>query len=869
LTNKQLREETTDLRTTTQGFLVLLFFSGFSSLMYEVLWTRTLLSTFGATVYASGTVLTSFMAGLAIGSYGAGRWMDRSRRHPLWIYGILELLIGLYALAFPLILSGITAAHIGLFRSASDSFLLLSLGRFALAFLALLVPATLMGATLPVIVRHGIRRMPNLGHGLGRLYAVNTIGAALGTFATGYFFIEWFGLRQATLLAVAINLLVCTGAILLARRVPAPAIRGQEAPKPEPGWDRRIVLVAIGVSGCCALAYEVLWARILVYVLGNFVHSFSIMLSAFLIGIAVGSYVLSRRIDRIRRPYLTLAAFQVVIALAAVIMLPLFDGLISWRDAFLTSLQRVGSLEEYRDPWWTFTLWKMGATFLLMIVPTFFMGASFPLAGRLYVRGREQLGRGVGAVYASNTVGSIVGAFAASFLLIPWMGLRNASLAIVMLNLMGATILLARQDGRWLLRRAGLALLGALIVLSAAAAGLPTTLFHPIFAQAEPGKRLIYVDEAVSGTVTIHETPGGFRVIDINGLNVAGTKFGFLCTQKLQAHFPLLMHADPARVLQIGFGTGGTCFSVSIHPEVERIDCVEINPGIIKAAPFFQPNNQNILNDPRIHVTIEDARNYVLATDRRYDVILSDSIHPRFTGNGMLYTVDYFEICARILEPDGVFSTWLPTAYLGDEEFRTIVRSIRTVFPHVLIWYMNNTIEGYTIVMGSRTPLRTDAVRLAERMAHPALAADLREVRIEDVYDLLDCIVMGGDRVGDYLGAGPLNTEDRPIIEFRAPRNMNRMVTEYRNLARLIEYRAFPGRLVSSWGAGPEGWATMRRFFDATSYVLEAHQYHLLGQAQLEAGLLQRALQLNPDDRDVPFLLARIDRLLKGERVDW
>ncbi|MFC1573108.1 fused MFS/spermidine synthase [Candidatus Eisenbacteria bacterium] len=677
----------------TPAFFLLLFFSGFASLMYEVIWTRTLLSTFGATVYASGTVLTSFMAGLAIGSYWAGRLVDRSRAHPLRVYAVLELLIGLFALVFPLLLKGITAIHIGAFRSLGSSFYLLSLVRFALAFVALLFPAILMGATLPVVIRQGVRRMPEVGAGVGRFYAINTIGAALGTFATGYFFIEWLGLRGASLLAVALNVIVFAGAIVLAKRVAAPdaeepvetadghqaptvvqkaakkrkspgkkEARGKQAarktkkipaaaPLPPPlagGVDRTVVLLAIAISGCCALAYEVLWARILVYVLGNFVHSFSIMLSTFLVGIALGSFVLGRVADRVRRPMLLFAGFQLVIGLSAILILPAFDQIIIWRDKFLDSMTLVGSMDDYQSPWWTFTFWKLATTFLLMIIPTFFMGASFPLANRLYIRGRETLGRGVGAVYASNTVGSIVGAFAASFVLIPLIGLRSAALVAVSLNLLAAAVLFSRREGRWApLRLAGM-LAGVLAIVWLSTVMLPREIFHPIFAKAEKGKRLIYVDEAVSGTVTIHETPGGFRVIDINGLNVAGTKFGFLCTQKLQAHFPLLMHPDPARVMQIGFGTGGTCFSVSIHPEVERIDCVEINPGIIEAAPYFLPNNQNILDDPRVNVEIEDARNYVLATDRRYDVILSDSIHPRFTGNGMLYTSDYFEMaCSR------------------------------------------------------------------------------------------------------------------------------------------------------------------------------------------------------------------------------
>ena len=851
-----------------------------------------LLSTFGATVYASGTVLTAFMAGLALGSWGAGGLVDRSKQHPLRIYGWLELGIAIFALVFPWLLEAITAAHVGAFRTFAGSFTTFSLIRFALAFVALLVPATLMGATLPAITRHGVPRIAEMGRDLGRVYAVNTMGAALGTFVTGFLFIEWLGIRASTYVAVVMNLVVFAGALALARRTestgdasapaavpadadPAPSKRKKKraaAPAAAPSRaDRRLALAAIAISGFSALAYEVLWARVLVYVLGNFVQSFSIMLASFLVGIALGSWFLGRRADRVARPWLLFAAFQAIIAAAALLLLPLFPQLIPWRESVLEALATTGTIEEYRDPWLAFTAWKVAVTFLLLLVPAFFMGASFPLANRLYVPDRERLGRGVGAVYAANTLGAILGAFGASFVFVPWLGLRGALLFAAAANLFAAALLAIRVAGRSTARRAAFAA-GAAAMLALAVAAIPRTVFHSIFESAEVGKKLIYVDEAVSGTVTIHESPGGYRVININGLNVAGTKFGFNSTQKLQAHFPLLAHPRPENVMQIGFGTGGTCYSVSTHPQVARIDCVEINPGVIEAAPFFLDRNQDVLQDPRVSVTIEDARNFVLATDRRYDVILSDSIHPRFTGNGLLYTSDYFALCAGVLCDGGIVSTWLPTGFLGDEEFRIIIRSMRAALPHVLVWYMNNTVEGYTIVMGSRTPFRIDFDELARRMSVPSVRDDLATVHVENPYDLLDCIAIGDDRMEAYLGPGARNTEDRPIIEFRAPRSMSRTFTEYRNLQRIIEYRSFPQDVVR-WAMDPgpaeERHTTMARYFAATTHVLEAHQYHLFGQLAEERALLAQAAAINPDDRDAPYLAERVAQIAAGQRVDW
>lgn len=858
--------------------LALLFASGFTSLVYEVSWSRILLSVFGATVYASGTILTSFMAGLGLGGWLGSRLIDRWKHSPILLYGLLELGIGLYALLLPVMLEGVRDVHVSLSEQFGGSFLLFSLLRFALSFLALLLPAAMMGATLPIVTRYAVPRLRTLARDLSGLYSINTIGAALGTLVAGFVFIELLGIRLTTWVTAGLNGLIFLGSVWLARRLgpaaapaPAPAADDAAAAPVDPvvAADRRAVAIAVFLSGCCALAYEVLWARIMVYVLGNFVQSFSVMLTAFLTGIAAGSWWMGRRADGERPSWRTVVVLQTVIAVAGLGLLHVFGLMIGWREKVLDDLAVVTTIAEYRDPWLSFTLWKVGVTLLLMFVPTFCMGATFPLANRLYTRREDEITRGVGNLYAVNTLGGIVGAFSASFLLIPWIGVRTSALLFVGLNGLAAATLWSRVPGRarW---ATGIAAAAALVVVGVFA--VPSTIFHPVYASAETDKDLIYVDETVSGTVTIHESATGHRVIDINGLNVAGTKFGFLCTQKLQAHFPMLMHPDPEAVLQVGFGTGGTCFSVSLHPEVEHVDCVEINPGVIKAAPHFLVSNNGVLDDPRVTVTIDDARHFMTAAPRRYDVVLSDSIHPRFTGNGMLYSLEYYRDCAAVMNPDGIHSTWMPTAFLGTEHFRAIVRTMQSVFPHVLIWYMNNTIEGYAIVMASRAPFACTFDGLAARLADPGVGEDLEAVHIGDVYELLDCVLMGGDAVAEYLGEGPLNTEDRPIIEFGAPRAMNRVVTEYRNLEQMLPQRGFPRGLVTDWGpdeeTARERRRIMARYYHGTTPILLAHQSHLLGNYELEIEQYRQALEINPLDRDAPFLLKRLERLVGGRRLD-
>jgi spermidine synthase len=907
--------------------LPLLFLSGMSALIYQVVWTRMLVATFGATTYAMGAVVTAFMAGLALGSYLFGRYIDRGRVSPLLLYGALQTGIGVFALLFPAVLDGITAAHTAVFRNLSASFTTLTILRFLLCFAAIVIPTTLMGATLPVAVKAAVRRAPELGSTTGTLYSVNTLGAALGTFLAGFLMIELLGIRASTLLAAGVNIGVGVVAVAAGARWARSAGTGalsQEAGTADRGDGRsgrredsgrkatqpprepraasvlesRLVLIGACVAGLASLANEVLWTRIMVYVLGNFVHSFTLVLMSFLLGIALGSAVISRLIDRPTIGIRTFALLQFAIGLAALAMIPLFAPLIGLRESFLGKLTGAGVSLDAPDPWWPFTLWKMGTAFAMLLVPTLLMGASFPIAIKVYGLARRGIGSGVGNVYAVNTAGAIVGSFLASFVLVGALGVRVTAVTTASLGIaVGVAILwlvpakkaatqrTARRSrgkrGRKPARvdRAPSGALRTVVTcvgVSAVLAGallIPDDVFVRMYETAETNMRLIYFDESTSGTVTVHRAPSGNRVIDINGLNVAGTKFGFLATQKLQAHFPLLSHPDPKSVMQIGFGSGGTCWSISRHPGIERIDCVEISPVVIEASEeFFRDVNHDVLGDPRVRLVIEDARNFVLATDNRYDLILSDSIHPRYVGNGNLYTLEYFELCASRLTDGGILSFWMPTYLLSVDDYKMIIRTLHEVFPHVIIWYMNNTVEAYSIAMGSREPITLDLERVRRALEIEEIREDLAVVRMDDPIAIADCIAVHGRDVTAFVGYGPLNTEDRPLIEFRAPRNMIRERGEWMNLRELMRFRRPPEGVVVNWGATNEESAAERermwRYFDATTHVLAGHLHHIVRDPRAELAEYGRALEINPDDTDAPYLADRVTRLLRGETLD-
>jgi spermidine synthase len=400
------------------------------------------------------------------------------------------------------------------------------------------------------------------------------------------------------------------------------------------------------------------------------------------------------------------------------------------------------------------------------------------------------------------------------------------------------------------------------IVLSAAIAGavalnslLPLA---DVYRRREPGKLLALI-EGSGASITVHQRTEQDRVISINGVNVAGTNSVLRATQKLQAHLPVCLHRAPRSVLQIGFGSGGTCYSVSLHPEIESIEVAELNPDVLKvAADRFADINHGVLSDPRVRVRIVDARSHVAVTDQTYDLILSDSTHPRFRGNASLYTRDYFALCARRLRPGGIVSTWLPLYGMAVDDIRGILKSMNAVFPHVQVWYPNSEPNENTILIASMEPIAIDPARLAKGLAEPKIAADLAEVGIISATQLLDFFMLGDRAVASFSRTGRLNTDDHPRLEFLAPRSLRRMQSWVDNLAALRLAREPIDPYLTN--AGPAERAKLARSFAGTTWKLAGQSYELEGRAAEALKAYTEGVRLNPEDVSAKV---RLDRLLR------
>lgn len=846
------------------------FLSGVTGLVYQNLWIRMLTLVVGGTTAALTTILIAFMGGLALGSYLFGAWADRAE-NPLRAYAAVEAVIGLYALAVPAAYGAIPAVYQALHGVDPSHGPLFHSLRFLLAVGFFGIPSTLMGGTLPLIVRALSGRLGSLQVTVATVYAVNTFGATLGAFITGFIVIPTLGLDRTMYATAGANFALAAlfwfalgprlralgdgeaGADLAAPGAAAgaaspgdePAGTGGEgtAPAPtsagSPPLGRRGLLGVFFLMGASSLSYEILWSRLLGLSFGSSVYAISTMLTSFLLGIALGSWWYRRRGDRL--PTLaTLGWLEVAIAgTGLVTVLVLIE--LPWVVQYL-----------YLLPWVFSQVWGAGASdagfwalqlglFLLataaMILPTSLMGASFPIAIHLYAD--RQVGRSVGRVYASNTFGSILGSFITGFFLVEAVGVRAGVLGWSGINLLLGVALLAlaawRGGGaRWGMRSAAavgaVALCAGLVLLRWDVDTLTSGVYYHIMGMDRDHDRgdVFFTAEDDMALVSLHrrstwDEPEPIQVMRINGKFMADDG-GRVTMLALFAHTPLYLRGEGARRgMVIGLGGGYTAEAALEHP-LESVDVLEISHAVVEAARVMNPA---LFEDPRLRVVEEDARAFLLTGDEPYDVIVSETSDPWITGVSNLYTEECFRWISQRLASGGVFGTWLQTRHKTVEDVRIILRTMHAVFPHMAAFQFG---EGDTVLIMSNDPLKLDVPALLARYAQ--MPGAMAGIGIFDPWHLAGGLVLGEASLDAYLGEGPINTDDLPIIEFTTPRSLNIGLKGREVWDDLIAH-APPEPDLPAAGIDPQGEAAWRAY----RQLLMGHDAEALAAAEARAAL--------------------------------
>jgi spermidine synthase len=805
------------LRLALLGLCFLL--SGAASLMDQVVWLRYLSVIFGNTTWAAATLLAVFMGGLGAGALLGGRLSHRVRR-PLVGYALCEVAVALLAVASPRLMTLIDAAYVVIYRSWGNLPWLFALSRALLAAAFLLPPTLLMGATLPLVLA-AAPRAARAGRATALLYGFNTLGAVAGTALAGFGSIPTIGLRATLLAAATCNLIAALAALGIGTTSwPAATAAPDDTSERERAAAGRGRLLAIACAmGATSLAYEVLWTRILVFYFGSSVYAYSLMLLVVLLGIALGSLAAASWADRVSSPVHALAIVELALAAWAPVQVVLFGHLNDLLLAAAQWLQPRGFAGV--------VVAQLLASLPLLLPPTLLMGLSFPLAVRALQGERARLGADVGGVYGWNTLGAVAGSLLAGFLLIPLLGTQDALLAVAGAN---AVLALALARGsrvlRWAAAAAPLALLGAASVLRPDRVILAAGMFR----QDAP-LSIVHFHEDAQAAVIIRRLPsaqGPYLSLELNGVNVAGTSPDLYAIQKLQGHLPLLIAPDARSVVHVGFGSGGTAWAVSRHP-VERIRIVEISPAVLAASDrYFRDINHGVLADPRVEVEINDGRNYLLASPDIVDAVLSDSIHPRYAGNGSLYSKEYFELLSRRLAPGGVASMWLPMYSLTPRNFAMILAAFAEVFPHVQVWYEPSTVNSFTVVTGSRAAAWSPTA-LAASFADRRVADELTDIGIARPADLLPLLLATERDLEPWLAEVPPHVDDLPAVEYDSGALLHRDLPWLGTFTRLLALRPAepPAEWLAALPAGErevavEKWHARRTLLDRHRQALAA-----------------------------------------------
>jgi spermidine synthase len=566
-----------------------------------------------------------------------------------------------------------------------------------------------------------------------------------------------------------------TGATEVAEQA-APRAADTDAERARPGrlaaWGALLVLC---VSGLCSLIYEVAWSRLLSQVLGSSVYAFSAMLTTFLIGIAAGSYLIGRDADRSRRPVVLLACLEIGIGVFALIATPLLDRL---PLIFIHLAAATGGGFAALS----FVHFLFAA--LVMIVPTLLMGATFPVAARIFARDLAHVGSTVGTVYSWNTVGAIAGAFLGGFLLLPSLGMRNTIVFAAGLNVaVGALYLLFASRARLVVRVAVPAVAAAGVIAMALLGRDWDRYLLNFGAFDSPGywRELIqrqglrevlysydmrFYQEGLNANVAVSQE-GQNLFLQINGRTEASTTSD-MQNQLMAAHIPLLLHPEPREAALVGLGSGITLGSMLLHP-LRNVDCVEISPEVVEAAGYFTEFHYNALADPRVRMIQDDGRNVLMASDRKYDVLISEPSKPWITGVSNLFTREYYRTCLSRLDEDGIMCQWCHYYSMSPEDFRTIVRTFCSVFPYVQLWNVGRDV----FLLGSKSALPIDADLIDKKFVDEKIRFDLARVEVRSPFEMVRLFMLADGDLREYVGAGPVNTDDRPIIEFSAPRNLS------------------------------------------------------------------------------------------------
>ncbi len=855
--------------------IFLFILSGICGLIYEVAWSKYLALFIGSTAWSHMIVLATYMGGLALGAFYLGGYSDKVSNQ-LKLYGLLEVGIGIYCLAYPFIIEIVGNLFIHTATSFGDGANkggILTL-KFLLSFITLILPTFLMGGTLPILTKFFTRRINDSGKDVAVLYYINSFGAVIGTGLAGFFLIRKYGVESTVWIAALVNIVIGLAAIVVSKSfrniIPektSTANKEDTNPQIYSTTAIRIAIYTALASGFIAMLYELAWIRLLSNILGSTTYSFTVMLIAFISGIAIGSLIVSFMIKKIKNLVAFLALCQFGTAFSMILMLPLYERL----PYFLTRLS--AQIPNRPENFSTFLTYEFLFCFLIMLVPTIFSGMSLPVASRIANNDMKVLGKSIGGIFSINTIGSVAGTLITSLVLIPLLGIKSTLEIGVLLNgVLGLIILMKARVSSQL--KMGFAITFVLFAVGYKVFipnwnqnFLISGVFRTLYTQGVPsyselkkqqneGQKILWHKEGINANVAIRESKFGDTIqktLVING-KADASSVADLNTQILLGQIPLMLVPNSGDALVIGLGSGITCGSVLRHP-VKSLDVVEIASEVVECNHFFARENNNFMADPRVKIYIDDAITQLKTSSKKYDYIISEPSNPWIAGISNLYSVEFFNICKARLNPNGVLTQWFHTYDVNNDIFRLVLSTISSVFPHVSIWKAS---DADIIILASSNPLSIDFDAMELKINQPKIAQDLSRIKIFDVPTFLSTQVISARNNPYAYTKSEVNNADKSPLEFLAPIALftHQSVTV---LDSLDERFSFQDKNLWFSEYGKQRTLTFENYLNIARYRSGSH----IGDFAIAYTALRKGLTMNPENQEALSMLAKISQDLR------
>ena len=743
------------------------FLSGATSLVYEVTWFKYIQYLFGSTTYSVTTLLAAFMGGLAIGSYLIGRFANTLKKF-LLVYGILELFIGIYALAFPFIFHLLKGIYLHS-DTASQSFGWSLFIRLLLSFIALAPPTIAMGGTLPTLAQFITTQDSLSARKIGFLYAFNTLGACAGSTLAAFYFIETLGIQNCLILGAVINLLIGTLSFILYYtfyRSTSDVHQQKNANNNEEKKERTLnlnirILLICAATGAIALSYEIIFTRLFSLITLNTVYAFAIMLSAFLAGIALGSLFISFFVDRIQKKYPTIALLMILLAFLSFISMHLFEP--AFRFSYAVD-------ERYFGNWALIVFIKFLLFFILLLPITFIFGALFPLYSKIILSNTATVGKDIGILYYYNTAGAIAGSLFCGFVFIPLIGVAHTVFLLITLSLLLAGYLLFLEPPSAVPQYAWLIVLLIPYILILFFTD-PSSLISKHKVSSD--EKMLFFKEGIDSAVMVTlNTKDNSKLLYQNNEWVANTK---AVGHKISGHLPAFLSPEPDKILVVGLGSGITARAAALHSSVHQVDIVEISPTMIEASRYFEKDNKDILANPKIHLYLDDVRHFLQQKNRIYNIIVHEPLQQWTAGTVNLYTKEYYELCKSHLNQNGLISQWVQLNTLSANDLALITKTFLSVFPNSSAWLVGK--ELYLVgINGDFTPdsKNISAKTASEQNALLDLINDPfnSPYQLTEIADLFALLFLDAHELTALSSPASLITDNKPVMEYSVARSI-------------------------------------------------------------------------------------------------